>query len=234
MSRMAQETAISAGGLIRGAAARLVKPPFLPLFGLSLFVSAVAASFAEQIDDVSLVSSIALAVVSAYLQIAVVLAAAEKEPSPSADVWIKAAFKRRCFWRFALASLFSFILVAAGLLVLVIPGFIVGAYVGLGPVAAVLERTGPGDSLRRSSALSAPARRALGIVFGLFVVVPNAALQVALYLNPDAFPLGVWIAVELATVILFLVALLALTHAFILLGGQKVTEITPWKTPPNS
>jgi hypothetical protein len=188
----------------------LLAPPFLPLFVLSLFVSTVAASFAEQVDDVSLISSIALAVVSAYLQIAIVLAAAEQGPSPSADVWIKAAFRRRCFWRFALASLFSFVLVAAGLLVLVIPGFIVGAYVSMGPIAAVLERTGPGDSLRRSTALSKPARRAVGTVFGLFVILPNAALQVALYLNPDVFPLGLWIGLELITVILFLVSLLAL------------------------
>lgn len=229
---MADEKAVTAGSLIRDAGARLLKPPFLPLFILSLFVSTVAASFAEQVDDVSLLSSIALAVVSAYLQIAIILAAAEEEPSTSADAWIKAAFRRRCFWRFALASLFSFVLVAAGLLVLVIPGFIVGAYVGMGPIAAVLERTGPGDSLRRSTALSAPARRAVGLVFGLFVIVPNAALQVALYLNADAFPLGLWIGLELATVILFMVALLALTHAFLRLGGEKISEIVPWRTRP--
>jgi len=217
---MSEERAITAGGLIRAAVARLLAPPFLPLFVLSLFVSTVAASFAEQVDDVSLISSIALAVVSAYLQIGIVLAAAEQNPSPSADVWIKAAFRRRCFWRFALASLFSFVLVAAGLLVLVIPGFIVGAYVSMGPIAAVLERTGPGDSLRRSTALSKPARRAVGTVFGLFVILPNAALQVALYLNADVFPLGLWIGLELITVILFLVALLALSQAFLLLGGE--------------
>jgi len=219
---MSEERAITAGGLIRAAVARLLAPPFLPLFVLSLFVSTVAASFAEQVDDVSLISSIALAVVSAYLQIAIVLATAEQAPSPSADVWIKAAFRRRCFWRFALASLFSFVLVFAGVLVLVIPGFIVGACVSMGPIAAVLERTGPGDSLRRSTALSKPARRAVGTVFGLFVILPTA-LQVALYLNADVFPLGLWIGLglELITVILFLVSLLALSQAFLLLGGER-------------
>ena len=218
---MEEPRQIGAGSLIKGALRQLSKPPFLPLLVLSIFVSAVAASFAEQVDDVSIVSSIALAVVSAYLQIALVLAAADPQPNGSADHWIKAAFNRRCFWRFALASLFSFVLVAAGLLALVIPGFIVGAYVGMGPVAAVLERTRAGDSLRRSVALSAPARRAVGVVFGVFVIIPNAALQVALYLGKDSVPLGLWVALELVSVVLFLVGLLALTRAFLLLGGTR-------------
>ncbi|MBA2724568.1 MAG: hypothetical protein H0U53_01145 [Actinobacteria bacterium] len=217
---MDEEGPLKAGELIVEGFRRLLKPPFLSLLVLNLFVSSVAASFAGQIDEISVFSSVALAVVSAYLQIAVILAASDQEPVESADHWIKAAVKRRCFWRFALASIFSFILVAAGLLALVIPGFIVGAYVGMGPIAAVVERTRAGDSLRRSVELSVKGRRAVGVIFGLFVVIPNGALQVALYFAPKALPLGLWIGLELATVILFLVALIALTRAFVCLGGR--------------
>lgn len=227
---MVEEGPLKASELIVEASRRLLQPPFLSLLVLNLFVSTVAASFAEQIDEISIFSSVALAVVAAYLQIAVILAASEPEPEGSADHWIKAALKRRCFWRFAFASLFSFILVAAGLLALVIPGFILGAYVGMGPIAAVVERARAGESLRRSAELSVKGRRAVGTIFGLFVVVPNGALQVALYLAPKAIPLGLWIGLELATVILFLIALIALTRAFVSLGGRL--EPLPAKGPP--
>lgn len=218
---MEEQRPVTAGVLIAQAVRQFLKPPFLSLLLLSLFVSTVAASFAEQVDEISVFSSVALAVVSAYLQIAVILAGSEPEPQGSADHWIKTAFRRRCFWRFALASLFSFILVAAGLLALVIPGLIVGSYVGMSPIVAVLERTRAGDALRRSVELSTKGRRAVGIIFGLFVVVPNAALQVGLYFEPKAIPLGVWIGLELATVVLFLLGLLALTKAFLVLGGTR-------------
>lgn len=208
------------GDLLRNAMRRLIRPPFSMLLLLSLAVSFVSSTFADDLDEFDLLMTIVLLFISAFLQIAVILAASDPSPDRSADAWVKEAFRRRVLLKFVLASFFSIALMAAGLLALVIPAFFIAGMVSLAPMSAVLENTGAGDSLRRSIELSRAARLQLSLMFSVLVLAPYVGLQ-ALYLVGDGKVTWPLVALELLSVCLLLWVTIALTQAFSLLGGRR-------------
>lgn len=214
---------ISAAVSIREGFAALVKAPFRGLLALALFVSIVSSTMPiEEGDQAALVATAILLAASLYLQIATALAAAEAHPEPSADVWLKRAVARRCFWRYAITSIAVVLLVvAAGVLGLVVGGFIVGGMTALADPAVVLERRPPADAIRRSIELGKPARKPLIVVFGLLVLLPGVGVQVADLVWDLRDTLGpVWTAVPVVVLILGLAAAVSLTRAFVALGGR--------------
>lgn len=222
-----------AGALLLQAATLLARPPYLTLLALSLFVTFVSGELA--FGDAGLAGALLLWVVVAYIQIAVILAAAAGAPSSmpaallaagrgggSADPWIREAFKRRCFLRFFLAQVFSLLLVAMASLALLIPGFLVGAAVALAPVAAVLGYEGPAQAVRRSIELTKVARWTVGIIFGVAVMVPNLILQIVFVVTGGDIDRLVSLGLRSGVVLLDLLGTIALTKAFLHLGGTVV------------
>lgn len=213
---------ISAAASIREGFAALVKPPFRGLVALSVFVSLVSSTMPVEGDQTVLFATAILIAASLYLQIATALAAAEVNPERSADVWLKRAFARRCFWRYALTSILVVLLViAAGVVGLVVGGFIVGGITALADPAVVLERRAPTEAIRRSAELGKPARKPLIVVFGLLVLVPGVGVQVADMAWDLRDVMGpAWPALAVVVLILGLAAAVALTRAFVALGGR--------------
>jgi hypothetical protein len=208
------------GSTIAAAANRIVRPPFLWLTAVTLFVSLVSSSIARSASDFSLIATIVVFVVAAYLNIAIILASAYGEPDASPDHWVKEAWKRRTFWRFLLSDMFTILLVLAAMLLLVVPGFIVGGMLALAPVAAVLELHQPGDALRRSIELTKPARLVTAVVFGALILAPNALIQLWYFFDNDSPLLTVF---ELVGVVLYVLATIALVGIFLALGGTRET-----------
>jgi hypothetical protein len=165
-----------------------------------------------------------LTALSLYLQIAVTTAAADPDPGPSVDAWVREGFARRCFWRYFGASLLVVLaLVGASIVGLVIGGFLVGAILALTDPIVVLERRRPLEAIARSAELSRPARKELMIVFGLLVLIPTLAVQVGSFVWDLPELLGVWWPVVTAVVqITGVAAAISLTRAFLALGGKRV------------
>lgn len=214
---------VSAGSSMREGLTALVRPPFSGLTALAIFVSLVSSTIpVDEADDTAVIATGILIVASLYLQIATTLAAAEPSPEPSPDVWLKRAFARRCFWRYALTSILVVLLVvAAGVLGLLVGGFVVGGITSLADPAVVLERRGPTDAISRSADLSKPARKPLIAIFGLLVLVPALFMQVGELVLDLRDGLGVmWPVVPVIVLILGLAAAVSLTRAFVALGGR--------------
>ena len=197
-----------------------MRPPFSMLLLLSVAVSAVSSTFSPELDEFDLLMTMLLLLISAFLQIATILAAADPEPDRSADTWVKEAFRRRVLLRFLLASFFSLALIAAGFLALVIPAFFIAGMVSLTPMSSVLENASAGDALRRAIELSRPARLQLSLMFSGLVLVPYIALQVLYFAGEGKVTAGL-IALELVAVFLLTWVTIALTQAFLLLGGRR-------------
>jgi hypothetical protein len=203
--------------LVRAGFRDLLKPPFRTLLALSLFLTLASDSFGSQIDNTAAFLALALLIVSAYLEIAVMLAAAEASPNGSADTWIKNAVKARCFWRFSFAGLIAILLIAGGMFLLIVPGLILCGLLSLVQPAVVLERCGPVEALRRSATVSLSARRPLAAVFFLFVLMPNLSLQIAQSLSGTQSLSAPWVALDLVTVVLYTGGAIALARAFVAL-----------------
>ena len=226
-----QRAQISASSLLKGAARDLLRPPFVVLLVLTILATFATAPISE-LDAPALVGTLIVAFVQAYASIAITLAATEEQPDTSADTWIKAAVRRRCLWRTVFAQIFVAFLVTAGLIFLIVPGFIVGAAVALGTAAVALENVGPGESVRRSIELTRPARKPVGIVYGTFALLPTVALQIGFYFgNPD--DVWLWTSARAVVLVLFAVAQIALTRAFLALGG-KILPRDKKPTPDSS
>jgi hypothetical protein len=229
---MPDEASSTATNLIRTGFGLLTRPPFVWLVAVGLL--GVLATEPIHSEDVASFVGIALVtVISAYVSIAITLAAADREPSRSPEFWVRAALARRCLVRSFVTLLFATVLVAAGLIALVVPGFIVGSFVALSEIAAVLENHHPGDAVRRSIELSRPARRPIGIVYGLLVIVPGGALQVALTLG-TIDPGWLRGAAGCLTLLLASAAQIALTKAYLELGGEKLRREEPARAPDRS
>lgn len=213
---------ISPGAYIRDALSRLARPPFRGLLMLAVFVSLVSNTIPAEGDQTGLVAALVLIAASLYLQIAATLAAAELEPEKSTDVWLKRAFARRCFWRYVLASVLVLLLVAAaGVLGLIVGGFVVGGIAALTDPAVVLERRMPLAALARSAELGKPARLPLIVIFGLLVLVPAVSVQVADLVWDLRKLFGVaWPVLPVIVLILGFAGAIALTRAFVALGGR--------------
>ena len=220
---------LSSGRLVASALRDLVRPPFVTLLALDLLASLASVTIGA--DDIAIVAVLVLLTISLYLTIAVVLAAGAEGPEPSADAWIRAALRRRCFWRLLLASLFTIVLIVLGSLGLIVGGIIVAGYVGLAQAAAVLERTGPTESLRRSFELSRPARAPVAVIASACILVPTVVLQVGAELDWDDALGWAWIAIVIASRIISIVGDIALARAFVALGGAPTPSMSELRPP---
>lgn len=217
-------TRIAAGAAMRDGFSALTKPPFRTLLVLGIFVSLVANTLPESGDEWTLFAALILLALGLYLQIATTLGAADPNPTPSADVWLKEAFARRCFWRYAATSIFVVLLVlASGVVGLIVGGFFMGGVVALADPAVVLERRGPADAIARSSELGKGQRRPLILIFGLLVLVPGMGLQLGgLMWDLRALAGEWWPLVPVVVLVLGTAGAIALTRIFLALGGTRV------------
>ena len=208
---------IRAGPLMSGALGDIFRRPFLILLSLNLLVSLVTASLGAARTGVA--TWLLLAAVTVYVQIATVLAAGSSKPDPSGDAWMRAAFRARCFWRFVIVELFIFVMVGLGLFLVVVGALVIGAHVALSEQAVVLERLGIVQALSRGVDVSQGNRKAVGLIFGVMVLLPNVALPLAYAVGLDdtALERSVTSAV---TVVVSMAGTLALTKTFVDLGGR--------------
>ena len=225
--------AIRAGSSIREGFSALLRPPFRGIALLSLLIALVLESLPEEGDNATLFAALLLLAMSLYLQISLTLAAAETNPAGSVDVWLKQAFARRCFWRYVAISLLVVLsVVAAGVIGLVIGGFLVGGILALADQAVVLEGKRPLEAVARSAELGKPARTALIVVFGMLVLIPGLSVQVgSIVWDLNAFFGDIWPLIPVVVMVLGLVGTIALTRAFITLGGE-VVRTQPRRVPP--
>lgn len=199
----------------------LSKPPFRGLLLLALLITLVLDTLPVQGDDATIFASLVLFGLSLYLQIATTLAAAETEPSPSVDVWLKKAIARRCFWRFLGSSVLVILtIVASGIVGVVVGAFFIGGILALTDPAVVLEHKHPVEAIARSAELGRGARGPLIVVFGLLILIPGLSLQVAgLIWDVPRFFGDLWPVVSALVVVLGFAGSIALARAFVVLGG---------------
>ncbi|MGI8774765.1 MAG: hypothetical protein ACR2KQ_07090 [Actinomycetota bacterium] len=212
------------GALVVSAARRVPQGPFLMLLALTMFLTIVSTSFGSSAPDgFSTTASILLLVVGTFIQIAVVLAAADPDPAPSADVWVKEALRRQLFLRYFVTSLLAALLIVLGLVAFLVGAAFVAAFVGLAPTAAALERLGPVDAVRRSLQLSKPARWQVGLIVTLFLMAPTI-LTTAGDATGLAADLGIaWTGIILASVAVSMVGSIALAQLFVILRAVDET-----------
>lgn len=214
-----QVVELRAGSLMARALKDLLRPPFSLILLLDLLIYG-ASSSVSQIDDAVLFGALLLAAVSAYLQIATIMAASSTRER-SADEWIKAAFRRRVFWRFALTGMLAITMILLGFLALIVGGLVIGSMLALAQPASVLERAWPFQAMRSSVALSVGNRVPIGIVFALLFVVPIAVLQAGTQFRWGRDLGAAWTAIGALGTIASLVGAIALTRAYIALGGTR-------------
>jgi hypothetical protein len=236
-------TTVSLRRLMIFGATSLLRPPFRSLLLVEILITLVAATIPSNATDAAaIIGGLVLLLVSAVLQIAILLAAAVEDPGRSADPWIVGTFRKRCFWRFVLARLLVRLMVVLGLAVLLLIGsqlpllwlalgglvvgmvwgFMVGSVVGVAEQAAVLERRWPFNAMARSSELTRSARRPVGILFALFVVAPNFLGDRYLGLDLLKDLGGFRLVPALVAVVASTAGLIALTRAYVELGGREV------------
>lgn len=220
---------LAPGRLMGGALRDLLRRPFSTLLFLNLFLSLVTMSI--QSDDTGLLMWFVLAALTIYVQIATILAAGSAQAARSADPWIRAAFRARCFLRSVIVEVFTFVVVGLGLFFFVIGGLVAGAYLGLAQPALVLERLGVTHSIAKSAEIGEGRRKPIGIVFALLVLVPNVAVPLALAGGLDAFPIA-GSALTFVAVALTMAGTIALTRAFVSLGGKPTPA--PEEVQPRS
>ena len=218
------ETRISAGSAMRDGFSTLLKPPFRGLVALGIFVSLVSNTLPESGDEWTMLAAIILIAISLYLQVALIVAAADPAPTPSADVWLKEALARRCFWRYLGASILVVASVlVAGVLGLVVGAFFMGGAVALADTAVVLERRGPLQAIRRSAELGKDSRRPLIVIFGLLVLIPGMSVQIAsLVWDLRAATGPFWPSIPVVVLVLAAASAVAFTRIFLLLGGERL------------
>jgi hypothetical protein len=234
---------IALGKLMLTGASTTMRAPFRTLLSVELLITLVAATIPANATDASaILGGLVLVVVSAVLQIAILLAAAESEPGRSADAWVVAALRKRRFWRFALTRVLTTVMVVLGVALVVVLGarlpvgwlvtvalatalgwgFVVGSVIGVAEQAAVLERRWPFDAMGRSAELTRPARQVVGLLFALVVVLPNVVADRLLGVDL----LGSWGILRLlpavAAIVVSTGGLIALTKAYIGLGGTEI------------
>ena len=199
---------------------------------LSVLLAVTSTTFSEEPTETEMIFSFLLLFVSIYVQIALILAAGRDEPEPSADAWLRGAVRRRCFWRFVGTSLLVVLGLFAGAMVLVVGIFFVGALIALAQPASIVERRLPMDAIARSAKVASVARLPIGIVFGVLVLVPTAAVQTAAVLEWTDELGVVWPAALVVAEVLSAAGTIALTQMFVALGGEKTpppTQLAPPK-----
>jgi hypothetical protein len=169
-------------------------------------------------------SDLFFGVASIYMQIAMTMAAASSGEPHGADPWIKAALRRRCFWRYLGASLLAVILILVGVLALVVGAVVVGAALVLTQAAVVLEQKGPVDALRRSAELTKPVRRQTATIF-LILWLPALVPYVLIQLFEIELNLAAGILFSLAGNVLSVLGTIAFTRTFVKLGGAAAPPL---------
>jgi hypothetical protein len=198
----------------------LFKPPLAVLLLLDLLIFGALSSMPDEVDNTSLFGALLLTVVSAFVQIALTMAACSEEQH-TADEWVKKALRRGVFWRFVLTSVVTIAAVILGLFALVVGGLVLGGMLGLAQPAAIQEQAWPGPALRRSVALSRGHRMPIGTIFAITFTAPNALFQAGAELQWDQ-ELGIgWDAVGAIATVATLVGVVALARAYIVLGGRS-------------
>lgn len=223
---------LSATGEIGAAFRALARPPLLSLLLLNCMISVVAIGISvglgpKSSDDLVLLGQISTYVLDAigiYVQIAVVLAASAVAAEHSADLWLRAAFRHRCFWRFLGGTILEVVLVLLGTAALIVGAFVVGGIVALTQAAVILERKMPVDALRRSAELTSPVRRQVATVFSLLLLTPLVAGAAAVALELD-LNVGAQLTLTIAGSVLSIGAAVALTHIFVKLGGTPAPPV---------
>jgi hypothetical protein len=210
---------VRAGPVMARGMLDLFRRPYLILLLLNILLSAVTASLGSD-DDSIIVAWLLLTALVVYVQIATILAASSDDPDPRGDPWIRAAFKARRFWRFVAIEIFIFVVVALGLFLLVIGALVAGAYVGLAEQAVVIERNGVAQAVVRSYEVGAGARRAVGLIFGTLVLLPNIALPLAYSLGADESTLA-RVVVSAVAAVLTMAGTIALTRTYVDLTEPK-------------
>jgi hypothetical protein len=213
------------GSLMAAGLRDLFRPPLVVMLLLDLLIFGALSSMPDQVDDTSMFGALLLTVVSAFVQIALTMAASSEEQR-TADEWVKKAFRRGVFWRFVLTSIVTLAAVVLGLFALIVGGLVLGGMLGLAQTVAIQERAWPGSALRRSIELSRGHRMPIGTIFAITFIAPNALVQVGAELQWDR-ELGIgWDAVGAVATVLSLVGVVALARAYVSLGGRS-KEITP-------
>jgi hypothetical protein len=202
----------------------LFRRPYSVLLLVTMLLSAVTASLRSE-DDTGLVAWLLLTALTVYVQIATILAASTPDPDPRGDPWIRAAFRARRFWRFVAVEIFLFVMVVLGLFLLVIGGLVVGAYLGLAEQAVVLDRKGITHAIVRSYEVGEGARRAIGVVFGVLILLPNVALLIAYSMGLEGSTAGRSVASAIAA-LLSMAGTIALTHVFLALSEPAPARAT--------
>jgi hypothetical protein len=221
----AQTVQLPPGRLIAHGLKDLFKPPFALLLLIELLIFGALASVPDQVDDASLFGAILLTVVSAFVQIALTMAAASDEER-SSDEWVKLALKRGVFWRFILTGIITIVAVFVGLVALIVGGLILGALLGLAQTVAIQERAWPPSAIKRSIALSKAHRMPIGSIFAITFILPNALIQTGAQLRWDREWGLAWDALGAVATILTLAGVIALARAYVALGGKR-TAIAP-------
>ena len=202
----------------------MFRRPFVALLAVNLLLMLATTSLPEEMDGTALVTWCILAALSVFVQSSLTLAAAEDGPDPSADHWIRAAIAKKVFWRLLGTELLLFgALLVAGLFLLV-PALFVGAAMGLGMQAAVLERKGSSLALYRSVELTRPDRAGFGTLFAGAYLVPMVAGQAAVYLAGNLVTI---VAINLVVTLVLTAGTLALTRAFLQLRSFAGSNVEP-------
>ena len=115
--------------------------------------------------------------------------------------------------------MFSDLTVAAGTLLLLVGGFVMGALVALAPQAAALERRLPIEALARSVQVTRTVRKKIGIVYGAFVLVPTLTSAALFFSGVRSVEAQVIIGIISGT--LSLAGSIALTRAFVELHAEE-------------
>ncbi|MDQ3879198.1 MAG: hypothetical protein M3290_12745 [Actinomycetota bacterium] len=207
---------------IADALGRLVRPPFVTLVALSVLVTVVSSRLSTS-DNGALFSLLVLALVSTFIQIATCLAAAISSPEKSADRWLVAAFRNRCFWRFIGTSLLFFVMIVAGIFAAVVGAFIVGGIFALSLPAAAIDRQLPIAALKTSAALTRPIRLPVIVIFGVLYILPVMVLQLAAQLT-SLHGWGLTLA-GIPPPIFQLAALIAVTRIFVSVRGTAAETL---------
>jgi hypothetical protein len=219
---------IRAGHAIADGLSSLFRPPFRLLVVVVVLIPLAGDSIAGRDgilaqDDLWLV--LALSAASLFVQIAATLAAGRTDPDPSTDMWLRAAWRRRCFWRLTGTVLVSLAILAGGLALAGIGIFVVGAVIAFAQVAAVLERRGPFGAIARSVVLTRGNRWQVGLVYAALFIVPTFAVYVAdlVELRPVLGPL--WSVISVLVEVLGLAGVIALTRMFVTVGGDPTPAV---------
>jgi hypothetical protein len=216
---------------IRAGFSLLVRPPFVTILLIEIFLGVVAASMWElmgpdpepELEFLGAVAPVFFLAATIYLQIAMILAAGG-HAERSAEAWVRAALRHRCFWRFLGTSFIAVILILVAPIALVVKGLVAVTSVALAQSAVVLERTRPGESFRRGAELAEPARKAVAIMFAV-LYLPSLVVGTMFLLFEIDLDLPLQLAADVGTSLLAGAATVALTRVFVKLGGAPTPPV---------